>query len=794
MKNEPSKPYGHGTADQKSKKMPLELTSRDPVCGMDVEPDDAEGSLVHDGAGYLFCSKHCLSAFKKDPEKYRAHSGSHRLEGASTAEATAIYTCPMHPEVRNKGPGSCPICGMALEPLVPLADEGTADLELKSMTTRLWVGAGFSVPLLVLTMSEFLSKNPLESIVMGPWFNGIQFVLASPVVLWAGFPIFQRGWESLRNRNLNMFTLIALGTGVAYTFSIFATLFPNTFPPSFQMHGGQVGVYFEASAVIMTLVLLGQVLELSARGKTSAAIRSLLKLAPKTARKTMPDGTEVDVPVESIMVGDHLRVRPGEKVPVDGKVVSGRSSVDESMLTGESIPTEKAADDEVSAGTVNGSGGFVMEATRVGSGTLLSQIVQMVAEAQRTRAPIQRLADSLSAYFVPVVVLIAIVTFGIWIWIGPEPRFAYALVNAVAVLIVACPCALGLATPMSIMVGTGVGAQNGVLVRKAEALEILRKVDTLLVDKTGTLTEGKPKVVSFKAFEGFDERAVFEFAAALEKGSEHPLASAVLSAAKEKGFEMNLVSRDFESVTGKGVSARVTDKRVALGNLKLMKELKVDTVLFEEHSNPLLMDGQTVVFLAVDARPAGLIGVADPIKSTSAEAIQMLRKEGISVVMVTGDTRVTALAVAKKLGITDVKAEVLPEQKIAIVKDFQAKGRIVAMAGDGVNDAPALAQAQVGIAMGTGADVAMQSAGITLLKGDLRSIVRARRLSQATMRNIRQNLFFAVAYNFLGVPVAAGVLYPFFGILLSPMIASAAMSLSSVSVIGNALRLRKVDL
>ncbi|MBC7386156.1 MAG: heavy metal translocating P-type ATPase [Cryobacterium sp.] len=780
---------GHSPSNHGEAKLGIE----DPVCGMDVDPDTAEEKFRYEGKEYFFCSKHCLQAFKTEPKKYTSPSDANS-RAVSSGDTTAIYTCPMHPEVRKQGPGACPICGMALEPLMPVAADEGPDAELKGMTQRFWVSTGFAAPLLILTMSDLLPMNPLESVVKGPWFNWIQFALATPVVVWAGLPIFKLGWDSLRNRHLNMFTLISLGTGVAYGFSIFATLFPGLFPSSFRMHSGQIGVYFEASAVIMTLVLLGQVLELRARGQTSAAIRGLLKLAPKTARKVMANGAEEDVPVESIIQGDQLRVRPGEKIPVDGRIVSGRSSIDESMLTGESIPTEKTPKDNVSAGTLNGSGGFLMEATHVGSETLLAQIVQMVAEAQRTRAPIQRLADSLSAYFVPTVVGIAVLTFGVWMWVGPDPKFVYALVNSVAVLIVACPCALGLATPMSIMVGTGVGAQNGVLIRKAEALEILQKVDTLVVDKTGTLTEGKPKVVSFKTFEGFDERSLFEFAAALEKGSEHPLAAAVLAAAKEKSFNLNLSTRDFESLTGRGVKALVADKRVSLGNVKLMEDLKVDTVLFKKHSEGLLEEGQTVVFLAVNEKPAGLIGVADPIKSTSSEAVQMLKDAGISVVMLTGDNRTTALAVAKKLGITEVRSEVLPEQKIAAVKEFQAKGRIVAMAGDGVNDAPALAQAHVGIAMGTGADVAMQSAGVTLIRGDLRGIVRARRLSQATMKNIRQNLFFAVVYNFLGVPIAAGVLYPVFGILLSPMIASAAMSLSSVSVIGNALRLRKVVL
>lgn len=795
MKSEPIKNSEDCCSAHDTERSPHILEIEDPVCGMDVDPADAEGKISHDGKVYFFCSKNCLKAFEKDPHKYSSEPVSDEVSSVTGGDAAEIYTCPMHPEIRNKGPGACPICGMALEPLIPLTGEEKPDLELIDMTRRLWIGAGISIPLLVLTMSEFIPNNPFDAIIMGSYFNWIQLGLASPVVIWAGLPIFKRGFDSIRSHNLNMFTLIALGTGVAYLFSVFATVFPAMFPSSFRMHNGQIGVYFEASAVIMTLVLLGQVLELKARGQTSAAIRSLLKLAPKTARKILANGTEEDVPVEAITVGDQIRVRPGEKIPVDGKILSGRSSIDESMITGESIPLEKGPLDNVSAGTVNGnSGGFVMEATRVGAETLLAQIVQMVADAQRSRAPIQRLADTVSAYFVPAVVLISVITFVVWAWVGPEPHFAYALVNAVAVLIIACPCALGLATPMSIMVGTGVGAQNGVLVRNAEALETFEKVDTLVVDKTGTLTEGKPKVIAVKALGGFTENRVLELAAILERGSEHPLASAVLAAVKERGFEVASDAKDFEAITGKGIKGRVVEERVSLGNLKLMQDLKVELTKFENLSKELLEDGQTVVFLAVNEKPAGLIGVADPIKSTTLEAIRMLKAEGLSIVMLTGDHHSTAQAVAKKLGITEVKSEVLPDQKSAAIKELQSQGRVVVMAGDGVNDAPALAQAQVGVAMGSGTDVAMQSAGITLVKGDLRGIVRARRLSQATMKNIRQNLFFALIYNFLGVPIAAGLLYPTFGLLLSPMIASAAMSLSSVSVIGNALRLRKVRL
>ncbi|MBS1963229.1 MAG: heavy metal translocating P-type ATPase [Bdellovibrionales bacterium] len=773
----------------------IPLPAKDPVCGMDVDPGEAAGTITFNGKDYFFCSKHCLKKFEMDPSKYSSNIDFHRSKVISAGDATGIYTCPMHPEIRQQGPGSCPICGMALEPLHPTVGDEAPDLELQDMTKRFWIAAAVTVPLLALTMSDLLPNNPLAMVTMSSGFNWIQLGLASPVVLWAGFPIFQRGYESVRNRSLNMFTLIALGTGVAYLFSILATAMPSIFPGSFRMENGQVGVYFEAAAAIMTLVLLGQVLELKARGQTSAAIRSLLKLAPKSARKIFPDGREEDVLVETIAVGDRLRVRPGEKVPVDGKVITGRSSIDESMITGESIPVEKGPGDSVSAGTVNGNnGGIVVEATRIGAETLLAQIVQMVAEAQRSRAPIQRLADRVSAYFVPAVVLIAIATFIVWAVVGPEPRFAYALVNSVAVLIIACPCALGLATPMSIMVGTGVGAQNGVLVKNAEALEVLGKVDTLVVDKTGTLTEGKPKVVSVKAFSEFTERRLLELASGLEKGSEHPLAAAIIEAGKEKGVSLNDEVKNFHAITGKGVTAEIGKDRIAFGNLALMKDLGVDSGELEVQAKTMLSDGQTVVFLAVNGKAAGLIGVADPIKASTPEAIRQLIAEGITVVMLTGDHRSTAQAVASKLGITEVRAEVLPDQKSAVIKELQAKGRVVAMAGDGVNDAPALAQAQVGIAMGSGTDVAMQSAGVTLVKGDLRGILRARRLSQSTMRNIRQNLFFALIYNFLGVPIAAGVLYPFFGLLLSPMIASAAMSLSSVSVIGNALRLRKVSL
>ncbi|MDR3606390.1 MAG: heavy metal translocating P-type ATPase [Oligoflexia bacterium] len=732
----------------------------DPVCGMTVDPSDSE-SLEYQGKTYYFCCDHCRLAFRENPKTPRPGPDQR------------AYTCPMHPEVRQIGSGSCPLCGMALEPIEFAAEEEESP-ELLDMTRRFKVGLALSLPLLVLSMSGYS-------------YHWLQLVLASPVVLWSGYPLFERGWASIRNRSLNMFTLIALGAAVAYLFSLFATLLPAALPQP-------VDVYFEASAVIVTLVLLGQILELRARGQTSAAIRSLLKLAPKTARKIFPDGHEEDVAIESIAVGDRLRVRPGEKIPVDGVISSGSSSLDESMITGESIPVEKTARDPVTGGTINGNGGFEMLATRVGSETLLAQIVKMVSEAQRSRAPIQRLADTVSSYFVPTVVFASIVTFVAWALLGPEPRFTYALVNAIAVLIIACPCALGLATPMSIMVGTGKGAQQGVLVRNAEALESLEKVNTLVLDKTGTLTEGKPKLMTVKALAGFTEQDVLGIAAALEKGSEHPLAAAILKGAEERKIKTPPRLENFRAITGQGIEARVDGKAALLGNLELLKQAEIQTDELERLAPGLFEEGQTVVFLAVDGKPAGIIGAADPVKETTPEALRMLAEEGISVVMLTGDHLKTAQAVAKKLGIREIRAQVLPDQKGALIKELQKQGRFVAMAGDGVNDAPALAQAQVGIAMGSGTDVAIQSAGITLVKGDLRGIVRARRLSQATMKNIRQNLFFALIYNFLGVPIAAGVLYPRFGLLLNPMIASAAMSLSSVSVISNALRLRKTKL
>ena len=705
--------------------------------------------------------------------------------------ARVEYTCPMHPRIVRSEPGACPICGMALEPRTISAVE-EENPELRNMTRRFWVSTVLTLPLLASVMGDMLPGQPLRHLVSPRVAAWAQLVLATPVVLWGGWPFFVRGWQSLVHRSLNMFTLIALGTGLAYAYSVAATLAPGLFPAAFRMHG-EVGLYFEAAAVITVLVLLGQVLELRARSQTSGAIRALLGLAPRTARRVRADGGEEDVALDAVQVGDRLRVRPGEKVPVDGVLVEGTSAVDESMVTGEAIPVEKTAGDRVIGGTVNGTGGFVMRADRVGRETLLAQIVQMVSEAQRSRAPIQRLADLVAAWFVPAVVFVAVVSAIVWASVGPEPRAAFAIVNAVAVLIIACPCALGLATPMSIMVGTGRGAAAGVLIKNAEALEVMERVDTLVVDKTGTLTEGKPKLVTAEPAAGFEETELLGLAAGIERGSEHPLAAAIVAGATARGIAV-APSEEFKSVTGKGVVGRVSGRAVALGNRRLMEDLGVTLGGLIERAEKLRGEGQTVMFVAVDRSPAGLVGVADPIKASTPEALELLRASRLRIVMLTGDSRATAEAVARRLGITEIEAEVLPEQKIAVVKRLQAEGRKVAMAGDGVNDAPALAQATVGIAMGTGTDVAMQSADVTLVKGDLRGIVRARRLSQATMRNIRQNLFFAFVYNALGVPIAAGVLYPWLGILLSPIIASAAMSLSSVSVIGNALRLRRVPL
>ena len=712
-----------------------------------------------------------------------------RIAPAST---TIEYTCPMHPEIVRDAPGSCPICGMALEPRTVTGGEERNE-ELEDMTRRFKIGLVLTVPLLLLAMSDLIPGQPIQHAVSMRLLTLVQLVLATPVVLWGGWPFFQRGWASIVNLSLNMFTLIAIGTGVAYWYSVVATFFPQIFPASFRGHGGEVGVYFETSAVITVLVLLGQVLELRARSQTSSAIRALLGLAPKTARVIRDDGNEEEISLDLINPGDKLRVRPGERVPVDGIIIEGLSSIDESMVTGESIPVEKNKGDKVTGGTVNGTGGFTMLAERVGSETLLAQIVRMVSEAQRSRAPIQRLADTVSSYFVPAVIVAAALTFAVWAVAGPEPRLAHAIVNAVAVLIIACPCALGLATPMSIMVGTGRGATAGVLIKNAEALEVLEKVDTLIVDKTGTLTEGKPRLTSVLPLYGTSESELLRLAASIERGSEHPLAAAIVSGAQERKLTLS-EAREFQSITGKGVVGKIEDRLVALGNMKLLEQLNIDMAGASEQAETQRKEGQTVMFVSVDGRLAGLLGVADPIKESTAEAIQALHEDGIRIVMVTGDNRTTAEAVARRLGIDEVEADVLPEQKGEVVRRLQGQGRLVAMAGDGVNDAPALAHAQVGIAMGTGTDVAIESAGVTLVKGDLRGIVRARKLSRATMRNIRQNLFFAFVYNALGIPIAAGALYPVFGLLLSPMIASAAMSFSSVSVIGNALRLRKVEL
>ncbi|MFQ5663589.1 MAG: heavy metal translocating P-type ATPase [Terriglobia bacterium] len=766
---------------------------------MNVKPDSAAGSYDHAGQTYFFCSQHCLEKFRAEPGKYLAASvdvhGLHPQPPhlpSPPAEAGGVYTCPMHPEVVQGQPGPCPKCGMALEPRVVTAEEEVSP-ELVDMTRRFWVSVGLTVPLLILAMGEYLPGQAVQRLLPGRLLLWIELVLATPVVLWGGWPFFQRGWASIVNRSLNMFTLIALGTGMAYFYSVVAAVFPGFLPESFRSESGEAAVYFEAAAVITTLVLLGQVLELRARRRTSSAIKALLGLAPKTARVLREDGSEEDIPLEHVQPGDRLRVRPGEKVPVDGVVLQGTSSVDESMITGEPIPVEKTPGERITGGTVNGTGSVVMRAERVGSDTLLAQIVRMVSEAQRSRAPIQRLADLVASYFVPVVVLIAVTTFVVWALIGPEPRLVYALVNAVAVLIIACPCALGLATPMSIMVGTGRGATAGVLIKNAEALEILEKVDTIVTDKTGTLTEGKPRLTAVAALPGGNESELLRLAASLERASEHPLAAAIVAGAQAKGVELSR-AEDFQSVTGKGVRGRVEGHTVALGNRKFLEELSIAPGALVAQAEALRADGQTVMFVAVDGRPAGLLGVADPIKGSTREAIRLLHAEGIRVVMLTGDNRTTAEAVARKLGLDEVVAEVLPEQKGEVVKRLQAEGRFVAMAGDGINDAPALAQAQVGIAMGSGTDVAIESAGITLVKGDLRGIAKARRLSRATMRNIRQNLFFAFIYNSLGVPVAAGVLYPLVGLLLSPMIAAAAMTFSSVSVVSNALRLRKVTL
>src|SRR5215471_8620339 len=759
--------------------------ARDPVCGMAVEPAAAEQRSEHAGQTYYFCSGRCREKFEAEPEHYLTQGAPERPRPGA---GEGLWTCPMHPQIARNEPGSCPICGMALEPRTAAGGEA-ANPELRDMTRRFWVGVALSVPLVVLAMAEDFGTVLLARRA-AVW---VELLLATPAVLWCGWPFFQRGWRSILSRRLNMFTLIALGTGIAYAYSLVAALAPGIFPPSFRTAEGLVPVYFEAAAVIVTLVLLGQVLELRARSQTSSAIRALLDLAPKRARLLRDDGSETDVALEAVVPGDRLRVRPGEKVPVDGIVLEGRSAIDESMITGEPLPVEKSPQDKVTGATVNTTGTFIMRAERVGSDTLLAQIVQMVTEAQRSRAPIQALADMVSGWFVPAVVGIAVLAFIVWSIVGPPPAMSFALVNAVAVLIIACPCALGLATPMSIVVGTGRGARAGVLVKNAEALEVMERVDTLIVDKTGTLTEGKPRLSGVVTTGAVSEDELLRLAASLERGSEHPLATAIVNGAEERGLAL-VATHDFASETGKGLIGVVDGRHVAVGNQTLLASLGIDTAGLAERAEKLRHESQGVMLIGVDGSAVGLLAVADPLKESAFSALKALHDGGIRTVMLTGDSRTTAEAVGRRLGIDEIAAEVLPDQKAAVVKEIQNQGRIVAMAGDGINDAPALAQAQVGIAMGTGTDVAMQSAGMTLVKGDLQGIIRARRLSRAVMRNIRQNLFFAFIFNALAIPLAAGVLYPAFGLLLNPMIASAAMSVSSVLVISNALRLRKIRL
>jgi heavy metal translocating P-type ATPase len=761
-------------------------TVKDVVCGMMVDPHTSKHRHVHNGRPYYFCGNRCREKFAADPQKYLDPAA----RAAEPVVPGAIYTCPMHPEIRQVGPGSCPICGMALEPEMVSADSGP-NPELADMTRRLWIGLALTAPVFALEMGGHLFD--LHGWIGQQTSNWVQLLLATPVVLWAGWPFFERGWASLRTRNLNMFTLIAMGTGVAWVYSVVGTLMPALFPAAMRGHDGSVPVYFEAAAVITVLVLVGQVLELRAREQTGGAIRALLDLSPKMARRIRPDGADEDVALDQVMVGDRLRVRPGERVPVDGEIVEGRSAVDESMVTGESMPVTKRAGDQVIGGTMNQSGGFVMRAGKVGRDTLLARIVQMVAQAQRSRAPIQRLADQVSGVFVPAVIMAALLAFAAWSLWGPEPRFTYGLIAAVSVLIIACPCALGLATPMSIMVGVGRGAQSGVLIKNAEALERLEKVDTLVIDKTGTLTEGRPSVVAIRTAPGFDEVLLLRLAAGLERGSEHPLAAAIVRAAEERGLQVP-DAQEFDSPVGKGVTGIVEGRKLVIGNARIMADAGIETGALDAAAEALRSDGATAIYVAVDGKVAGVIAIADPIKASTPAAIGALKAAGLRVVMLTGDNATTANAVARALGIADVEAEVLPEQKSTVVERLRRQGRVVAMAGDGVNDAPALAAADVGIAMGTGTDVAIESAGVTLLGGDLTGIVRARHLSEATMANIRQNLFFAFVYNAAGVPIAAGVLYPLFGLLLSPIIAAAAMALSSVSVIGNALRLNRVKL
>ena len=776
------KPSSDG--EQKADPTSIKTNLTDPVCGMNVTAEGAKAKSEYQSHTYYFCSLKCKTKFDLSPLSYRSQKSS----TPAAPQPAVEYTCPMHAQIRQIGPGNCPICGMALEPLTASLDHAEDDSEYKNMRLRFWTCTGLTVPLLFLTMGgRHLIASPQLSASM-PW---VELAISTPVVLWGGWPFFFRFWQSLKNRSPNMFTLIGLGVGVAYIYSLIAATFPEIFPSSFvDPMTGEVGLYFEAASAIVTLVLLGQVLELKARGQTSLAIKALLSLAAKSARRIEVDGSEQDIPLEDVQVKDKLRVRPGEKLPVDGIVLSGESAVDESMMTGEPIPVSKTAGSKVVGASINGTGSLIIEAEKVGKDTLLSQIVQMVSEAQRSKAPIQKLVDKVAAYFVPSVILIAIVTAIVWALVGPEPKFAHAVLSAVTVLIIACPCALGLATPMSIMIATGRGASSGVLFKSAEAIELMRKVNTLIIDKTGTLTLGKPVLVTVKAFASYTEHDLLTLSASLEKISEHPLASAITNAAKEKNLELTEVS-EFKSVTGKGAYALINNKRVAIGNKALIDELRIPMDNAETEADLLRSKGQTVMYVGIGEEIAGILGVMDPIKETTLEAIKNLQALGIEIVMVTGDNHKTAEVVAKIVGLASFRADVLPQGKAEIIKEYQQKGRVVGMAGDGINDAPALAQANIGVAMGTGTDVAIHSAGITLVKGDLTGILRARSLSEATLINIKQNLWFAFGYNALGIPIAAGVLYPAFGILLSPMIAAAAMSLSSVSVIGNALRLKK---
>ncbi len=757
-------------------------STTDPVCGMTVDPATTPHIATHGGEHHYFCSAGCLAKFEADPDRYAVK----REPVAADAPEGAIWTCPMHPEIQQAGPGSCPICGMALEPVMPTASDGPSE-EYRDMRRRFWIGLLLALPVVALEMGGHLTG--LQQYVGRQTSNWIQMLLATPVVLWAGWPFFERAWLSIRNKSLNMFTLIAMGTGVAWGYSMIAAIAPQIFPAAFRAADGSVAVYFEAAAVITVLVLLGQVLELRARETTSGAIRALLDLTPKLARRVRSDGSDEEVALEDVAVGDMLRIRPGEKVPVDGIILEGRGTVDESLVTGESMPVTKEAGAALIGGTINQTGGLLMRSEKVGRDTMLARIVQMVADAQRSRAPIQRLADTVSGWFVPGVIVFAIAAFVVWSLLGPAPAMAYGLIAAVSVLIIACPCALGLATPMSIMVGVGRGAEAGVLIKNAEALERMEKVDTLVVDKTGTLTEGKPSVVAIEVADGFEEQDLLRIAASLERSSEHPLAAAIVKAAEDRGLAL-VEPSGVDQPVGKGIVGAIDDKAIVLGNANFLEEYDVDLGALTEAADRLRGDGATAIYIAVNGKAAGVIAIADPVKETAGEALAALREAGIKVIMLTGDNRVTAEAIARRLGIDDVEADVLPDQKSAVVQRLREQGRIVAMAGDGVNDAPALAAADVGIAMGSGTDVAIESAGITLLRGDLLGIVRARHLSHATMANIRQNLFFAFAYNVAGIPVAAGVLYPIFGLLLSPIIAAAAMALSSVSVIANSLRLR----